>query len=358
MSFKGKVDFNAFDLNNSKVKNLEEAAVRGLSKNAVKKLLNAPGTRTPYFLILDYFKNKDGKPVAHFLTFGTNKKMEKHFEQVEMKSGKLDKSMSASQKEASMGEAYSKEDKGKKLLCFEPSDKCKIPKSQWPKILKALKPFLAGAKPVVVLNGTVVGEDSDGSEEDTTGGTSSTDTTGEDNTTTRSVDNVEEDNTTATQDVAGLAQQFKAQIGEIVGFLKGQLPKEILPKIKDKTASEEDLTSVQDFQAKMDSFKEEFDNAPEKLKNALAGAVNKILGQAPKIAQIIAALEKLVGAVTRETSDEESVDEDTSALEELLQTVTNNIGDFDGKIGSLTEELETATSEPLPTGQELLDQVG
>ena len=167
--FKSKINFNEFDTHNEKVKDLEQTKVKALSKSSVKKLAGAIEEPAPFHLIVDYFKDDKDKPSGHFLGFGLNKKLDKHFQQVEMKPGKADKRMSASQKEASMGNAYIKEEGGKKLLCFEPNPSSKIPGGKWPKILKALKTYLSGIKAVVILNGQVVGgEDTDSTEEGAT----------------------------------------------------------------------------------------------------------------------------------------------------------------------------------------------
>ncbi len=108
---------------------------------------------------INHYKDDKDKPLGHFLDVGENKKLTKHFEQVEMKSGKLDKSMSASQKEASTGSVYVEEKDGKTLVHFEPSPKCKIPGGKWPKILKALKAMLGGLKAIAVIGGQVVQDD-------------------------------------------------------------------------------------------------------------------------------------------------------------------------------------------------------
>lgn len=151
MAFKSKTSLNAFDKNNTSVKNTEYNSLKTLTKTGVKKLATANGESTPFHLILDYFKDDKEKPLAHFLDLGINVKMGKHFEQVEMKPGKLDKSMSASPKEAASGVAFIKAVDGVYTLHFQPAEQCKIPEGKWPRIIKALKPFLAGYPAVVVL---------------------------------------------------------------------------------------------------------------------------------------------------------------------------------------------------------------
>jgi hypothetical protein len=151
MAFKSKTPLNAFDKNNTSAKNLEFNSLKSITKGGVKKLAAAEEAETPFYLILDYFKDNKDKPLAHFLDFGINVKLEKHFEQVEMKPGKLDKSMSGSAKEAASGIAYVKKVNGTDTLHFQPAEQCKIPSSKWLKIIKALKPYLAGFPAIVVL---------------------------------------------------------------------------------------------------------------------------------------------------------------------------------------------------------------
>lgn len=150
---KSKVKFESFDLKNEKVKNPDQAQQKNLSKTAMKKLVNQEGVSTSFHLIINYFKDESGKSLGHFLDIGENKKLTKHFEQVEMKSGKLDKSMSASQKEAAIGKVYVKKVKGQPLVHLEPAASCKIPGGKWGKLLKELKAQFAGMKAVVVLEG-------------------------------------------------------------------------------------------------------------------------------------------------------------------------------------------------------------
>lgn len=151
MAFKNKTDFNTFDQNNTSVKNLEFNSLKTRTKGGVKKLATAKEEKTPFYLILDYFKDDKGKSLAHFLDFGINVKLVKHFEQIEMKPGKLDKSMSGSAKEAATGMAYVKNINGANILHLEPAKQCKIPNGKWAVIIKALKPYLAGVPTIAVL---------------------------------------------------------------------------------------------------------------------------------------------------------------------------------------------------------------
>lgn len=151
MAFKSKTPLDAFDKNNTSVKDTEYNSLKTLTKNGVKKLATANGATTPFHLILDYFKDDKEKPLAHFLDLGINVKLGKHFGQVEMKPGKLDKSMSNSPKEAASGVAFIKAVDGVNTLHFQPAEQCKIPGGKWTKIIKALKPYLAGYPAVVVL---------------------------------------------------------------------------------------------------------------------------------------------------------------------------------------------------------------
>lgn len=163
---KSKLKFESYDLNNEKVPNPQMAQQKNLAKAGVKKVANKDGLVTTFHLILNYFKDEAGKALGHLLDVGENKKLSKHFEQVEMKSGKLDKSMSASQKEAATGKIYVKKVNDKPIVHIEPHESCKVPAGKWAKILKELKPQFGGMKGVVVLGGTVLSDES--GEEETT----------------------------------------------------------------------------------------------------------------------------------------------------------------------------------------------
>lgn len=158
---KSKLKFESFDQNNKKVPNPQLAQQKNLAKAGIKKIVNKDGLVTNFHLILNYFKDEAGKTLGHLLDVGENKKLSKHFEQVEMKSGKLDKSMSASQKEAATGTIYVKTVNDKAIVHVEPHESCKIPGGKWAKILKELKPQFAGMKAVVVLEGMILSDESE-----------------------------------------------------------------------------------------------------------------------------------------------------------------------------------------------------
>jgi hypothetical protein len=151
MAFKSKTLFQVFDKNNTSVKDLEFNSFKAQTKSSLKKLAAVEGQETPFHLILDYFKDDKEKAVAHFFDLGNNIKLSKHFEQVEMKPGKLDKSMSSSPKEATTGVAYIETVDGKPTLHLKPDEKSKVQKGKWKKIIKALKPYLAGYSAVALL---------------------------------------------------------------------------------------------------------------------------------------------------------------------------------------------------------------
>jgi hypothetical protein len=361
--FKSKIDFNAFDTNNDKVKDLEPNKVKALAKASVKKLLAQPEVRTPFHLILDYFKDDQEKPQGHFLGLGVNKKLDKHFEQVEMKSGKLDKSMSASQKEAAMGEAYSKEENGKKILCIEPHPGVKVPKGKWAKILKGLKPYLAGAKAVVVFEGQTIGDeegDTATDEETTETGTEEQGETGADTET-----NVEEQGETTTdeastdssdEDAPNLIEQFKAQLAEISTGLTQTLPKEIVPKIKARSVEANDLDVVQQLKTKMEEFEEAFQGAAENIQKKLSKMRNKINKQLDKVDKILKAVELVLKKIGGEETTEET-EEDTSVLDKLLKTAEKSLGNYRKVYDKLKKDLEESEEEPIEGGSDLLDRI-
>lgn len=299
MSFKSKTDFNAFDKNNTKVKNLEVSKTKGLTKTATKKLVNKMGERVPYHLVLEYFVNEAGKVLGHFLDFGENKKLSKHFEQVEMKPGKLNKSMSESPKKACTGFAFVQLISGKKVVHIEPSSNSKIPKGQWPKILKALKPFLGGLKAVVVIGGEVlefvVNEDEGSEILDTN-------------------EQIEEKPVTNEQSTAELIKQL---ILEITAILKNQLPKEILPNIKAKNVSQEDLYVTNDLFDKIYEFQAAYANAEIGIQQKISKHYDTIVKQLPKLEKIETAIENLLGISDEWDEDLEPNEDDNIAMREL-----------------------------------------
>ena len=181
--FKSKVKFEAFDRNNEKVKDIDPAQQKALCKAGTKKLAGKPGVKTNYHFIYNYFLGPKKKPIGHFMDLGEHKKLTKHFEQVEMKSGKPEKRMSANPKEASTGFAYVDSKDGKTMLFIEPSPNCKVPGGKWPKYLKALKSEFGGMKAVAIIGGQIMEESPEETSEETT--TGNTDPTVEQNQQTR-----------------------------------------------------------------------------------------------------------------------------------------------------------------------------
>lgn len=349
--FKSKINFDEFDTNNEKVKNLEYAKVKNLSKASVKKLLAKPEGRAPFYMIVDYFKDEQDKPLGNLLCFGINKKLTKHFEQVEMKSGKLDKRMSANQKEASMGEAYAKEENDKYIIYFEPSTASKVPGGKWPKILKALKPFLAGKKALVSIGGQIIG-----GEEETGGAPTEASVEGE------TPEETTQDNTTdtaqdTTTDTTTLAAAFKAQLEEISAYLKQTLPKEILPKIKDRSVEAADLDLVQEIKDKMTAFETSYQEAAETIQSKLTKMRDSIAQQAPKVDQIFQAVERLLGGAASSDASPETAEED-SLIDELLARAKEGLEQFNSVYGQLKTDLEQSEEEPIEGGDALLETIG
>lgn len=335
MIIKSKTDFNAFDLHNTKVANVEPKKMKGQTKAAVKKLLSNLGVRTSFFLILNYFKDDSGKPMGAFLDIGTNKKMAKHFEQVEMKSGKLDKSMAGSQKEAAMGEVYAQDKNGQHVLFFVPDDKSKIPDSKWPKILKEIRPLINNMKAFAVLNGEVIAAEVN---EDPMG------------------EEVVSDDTMETEEGLSL-NELKALFQPISKMLKETLPKEILPRIKSKTVREEDDEAIDELERQVEVFLEDYEQGTIEAQTALAKAKATLEGQLPKIKQIAAAIKANITATntTRSTEVPPSPEEEAllKKLEELLQQAQNGLQGFDQKYQNLQVNLDTPP-EPIPTGDTFL----
>lgn len=322
--FKSKIDFNAFDTNNEKVDNLEQTKVKGLSKASVKKLAAKPGESTPFHLVLDYFKDNKDKPQGHFLCFGVNKKMDKHFQQVEMKSGKLDKSMSASQKEASMGNAYVKVDGGKKMLCLEPDANSKIPGGKWAKILKALKPYLSGLKAVISIGGELIGDE----EEDTTGETAP-ETTGE------------ETDTTGETAPEGESRRYK-QLSKAFDTIKGKLA-----EWKAESDSKKKINSVKGLLKKIEKLISHIDdftgkeNSSDSDKAAATEMKSKLDGYKGSLAQMDATIDKKKGEATVKGMDDlfAKIQEEANKIKGDHGDELSSLGESDDLSGILDELL-------------------
>ncbi len=333
--FKSKTDFNAFDKHHTKVPNIDIKKLKGLTKNGTKKLVANPEVQTAYHLVLDYFEDPAGKPAGHFLDFGTNKKLTKHFEQVELKSGKLDKRMSANQKEASMGAVYVKEENSKNILHFEPDPSCKVPKGKWPKILKALKPFINSMKAVVVLNGEVVGEATEETAQDSAA----------DSTQLISLD--------------ALKTMFKP----ISVMLKTTLREEIIPRIKAKTATDQDAAAVATLQEQITAFLEAYPKSEEATQTTLAKAKATLEEKVPFVEKIATALEGSVGTTASDDPDTAAAPPSAEEaaqlkkLEEMLADAEKGLNDFEEVYKRLVSEVETPTA-PMPGGNAFLAGLG
>jgi hypothetical protein len=342
--FKSKIDFNAFDKNNKKVKGLDATKVKGSAKAGTKKLAKGKdGDKTVYHLILDYFQDDKGKGVGHFFDFGLNKKLSKHFEQVELKSGKVDKSMSESPKKACTGEAYIKEINGKKVVHIEPSEKSKVPKGQWPKILKSMKAFFGGLKAVVVIAGEVVEEI-----KDTVDGEEASQPSGD-------AGSQPEDKPTDNKSVISLV---KSLFKEISGSLKNEIPQVVLPNIKSKKVSQDDLDATSSLLEKFQQLKGVYEEASDDIKAKISKHYDALTKQLPKIKKLQDAVEKLLGiSGDEEDADSDGDSEEAKSLKEFLKYVEGEIGSFDTNFSKLEEELKNAASEVIASGDDLLKEL-
>lgn len=336
--FKSKTNFNAFDKQNTKVDNPKITSVKGFSKAGTKKLMGKIGERTYYHLILEYFVDDKGKVEGHFLDLGENKKLRKHFEQVEMKSGKLDKSMSTSPKNACAGEIYIQEIKGNKVVHFEPAETSKVQKAKWPKILKTLKPFLNGLKAVVVLGGVVIGEEEDkddpNSEEPST-----------------------ENGTETDVDTSSITAKIKELVLGITGALKTDLPKTIVPNIKAKKASPEDAEVVNSLFSNLNELKEVYENAGSEIQQKIGKHYDSIMNQVPKLEKIKTALNSLlIGSDENEELLKENPEdsEEVKRLKALLAYAIKETNEIWAHFNKTKREVSKAASKAIKGGDKLL----
>jgi hypothetical protein len=336
--FKSKTDFNAFDKNNTKVADAKLAKVKGFSKAGTKKLMGKIGERTLYHLVLDYFVDDKGKVEGHFLDLGENKKLRKHFEQVEMKSGKLDKSMSETPKKACAGEIYIEEINGSKVAHFQPAETSKLTKAQWPKVLKTLKPFLNGLKAVVVLGGIVIGAEEDKDEDDST-------------------ESVTESSTQTDVDSTSIAAKIKELVLGITGVLKEELPKVIIPNIKAKKVSAQDTEIANDLFSKLGELKEVYETAGSNIQQKIGKHYDSIMNQVPKLEKIRTALDNLsiASGENSDASKEEPKDTaEVKRLKELLAYIAKEKSSIWANLNKVESEISEATSVAIKGGHELL----
>lgn len=330
---KSKTNFDAFDKHNTKVQDLDLMKVRATTKAQLKKVAAVLQTETPFYLILRYFLDKNDKPVGHFLDVGEHKKLSKHFEQVEIKAGKPRRRMSKNPKEACLGTVYVDEANGSKVVHFDPHPKSKIPKGKWPKILKELKPFLSGMKAVVIIDGQVVA--SEESEEETPNTETATPRTDE-----------------------APNEGLKRQWSSILDGIKNRLPKEILPRIKDQSATDEDLSTVDQLLNTIETFLGTLAMATPTTQATFAKAQTSLTAQLPKLKNIQARLQELL--LSSDALDGEvsmGTDPNDKALKEQLQRLIEEadqgLKDFEAHYQYYKNQLEEE-QPPLAGGDQFL----
>lgn len=240
--FPCKVKIDELDRKNTKVEDVDFSSNKNKTKGKIKKVATKAGEKTPFYFIADYFE-KNGKPIADFLTLGNSPKLEKHFIKNEMKNS--DSSfMDTKQdpKKAATGEVYVKDLNGKPTLHFEPHDKCKVPAGKWPKILKNMKAYFNGMKAVVVLDGQITEEED-----------------GEDTTNESTNDN---DNDTAAN--------VETAIEEITPQELADNYKEILVSFKEVQKAEHDVDDVKILYRSLISWEKDYQKQPDAVKEKLA----------------------------------------------------------------------------------------
>lgn len=133
---------------------IDLAKGKNLVKSGVKKLKNAPETKTPFYVSLDYYKDGNDKPLGHFFALGDSPKMKKQFETKELKG----KGVNSDAKASACGSAYVKAGENGPVLCLEPHAKVKMTKAKWSAFAKhgSIKSTLGGMKiQVVTADGKV-----------------------------------------------------------------------------------------------------------------------------------------------------------------------------------------------------------
>ncbi len=332
---KSKLKFEAFDRHNKKVKDLEPSKAKAESKAGIKKLTGKEGVKTPYYFIADYFLDDKKKSLGHFFHLGVNKKLEKHFVQVEMKPGKMDKSMSESPKKASTGMAYVKTIDGTKKVHIEPAAGCKISGGKWLPMLKRIKPFLGGLPAVVVIGGEVAASVASETKENKEGAASS--------------ENVEE---------KSMGVDLEQLIGELTGDIKNKI-KTIRKKVRTKSVEKEDTAVLDSILTKYKELTKGFETAETAVQDQWKKNYTKILKLLPQIEKLQTTATQLIGKSPKKKTTKKKVTDENNAsneyFEKLLKQIEDGVNGFDSKFKTVQKDLKAGSSKAIKGGEDLIN---
>jgi hypothetical protein len=163
------------------------------------------------------------------------------------------------------------------------------------------------------------------------------------------------DTTTTGADIidagAAVADEIKNLIVTIGNAMKDTISTTVVPNVKRKEVSDNDMKLSVDLMAEIEKLKLLYDSAEEKVKKSVSKHYDKILTYIPQLDKIKSAIEKLLGASTDsdDKSDEGAVQKNKE-MEDFLKYMAK-------KGGELKAELSKAGDTVIAEGKELLDML-
>jgi hypothetical protein len=164
-----------------------------------------------------------------------------------------------------------------------------------------------------------------------------------------------EDTTTTGADIidagAAVADEIKNLIVTIGNAMKDTISSTVVPNVKRKEVSENDMKMSVDLMAEIEKLKKLYDSAEEKVKKSVSKHYEKILTYIPQLDKIKGAIDKLLGTSTDtdDKSDKEAAQKNKE-MEDFLKYMAK-------KGGELKAELSKAADTVIAEGKELLDML-
>lgn len=315
------------------------------AKGAVTKLSKNLNGYAPFYIVENYFKDPaTKKPIGSVLVMGKEKKVQKHFVTVEMKSGKVDQRSSSNQKEAATGRVYAKRTEAGLVLCFEPHPKCKVPAPKWPKLFKALKPCLKGMSCEVVPPSAAALAEAAAEEAEETGAATAAGT----------------QQTAGTQQAAG-AGYDPAELKSLLSTSANGMTvvKGAIDKIKAGNGSltQQDLTAVQQLLGNISQLKTVYQAAPAQYQNAapISGPYTKIVGQEPSIQKLVGVIQARLGG--NANAGQGATGGISPEIQALLDSADKLVNYAKSNHGRFKTEMEQRQAPPIAGGDAFLSSM-
>ncbi|MCH2020995.1 MAG: hypothetical protein MK207_00840 [Saprospiraceae bacterium] len=166
---------------------------------------------------------------------------------------------------------------------------------------------------------------------------------------------IDENDTTTVADVmdagAAVTNEIKNLIVTIGNAMKDTISTTVVPNVKRKVVSDNDMKLSIDLMAEIEKLKKLYESAEENVKKSVSKHYEKIMTYIPQLDKITTAIEKLLG--TSDGNDDNSDDDaaqKNKEMEDFLKYMTK-------KGGELKAELSKAGEAVIAEGQELLDML-